>query len=190
MRHTSLNLPGFAVIVMIYFLAVRAASMVLPVTRPPATIPYETGAKPSDTDLARKRAIHLTSLNSGMDMGGGWRAHFLSVTTGMPAAIAANNLEQLYDGIMGLTQPGTSPGPLSRHFGYSCGNLEIILQTVDPSFAVPWDLVYAFVSAAREKAALGFAGMYRGQINNAAGQAVLFALQLRRRYTPEGNFIG
>lgn len=190
MRQTSINHQGVVIMLWMCFFAVRAASMVLPVTQTLAMIRYESRAEPSDTDMARRRAIYLTSLASGMDMGGGWRAHFLSMTIGMPGAIAVDNLEQLYDGIMELTQPGTDSGPLNRHFGYSCGNLEIILQTMDSSLAIPWDVVYSFVSHARDRAALGFAGLYHGYIQDAAGQAVLFALQLRRRYTPEGNFIG
>ena len=132
------------------------------------------GASPNTTHNIQGRALNLVNAAA---IGGGWSAKYLKVSLAMPATVAAHNLLQLYDGILQLTQPGAAHGPLSRHFQFALGNLEIVLAAVDPANGVPWDLVYAFVLNARARAAFGFAGLYYGYLRNTAGQSVYFALQ-------------
>ena len=143
----------------------------------------------SSTEIIQRRAIHL---NGAMDMavGGDWKAVFSSMTMTLSAGIAANHLEKLYSSILDLTYPGDYHGPLHRFFGVVFGDLELIFETVDPSHAVPLDLVYAFAWQARERAAAGLAGLYAGQLLNSAGQAVSFALKLRTRHHAGPNVIG
>ena len=140
----------------------------------------ELEGKQSVTDLIQTRAVHLNN----MAIGGGWNARYSSMVFGLSMGIAASHLEQLYSNIMDLTKPGSTYGPVHRFFGAALGDLELVFEAVDPSQGVPWDLVYAFVRQARNRVALGLAGLYAGRLQNSAGQVVRFALQLRTWYPP------
>ena len=105
--------------------------------------------------------------------------NFFQILPALPAAVAVDNLEQIYDSVMHLTQPGAIPSPVHNFFVCSSGHLEVVLQSVNPALGVPWDLVHAFVSDARARTALGFVGLFNGYLKNAAGQTVLCALRLR-----------
>ena len=106
---------------------------------------------------------------------------------GLSVGIAASHLEQLYSNVIDLTEPGFTPGPLHRFFGAALGDLELVFEAVDSSQGVPRDLVYAFVRQAKNRVALGLAGLYAGRLHNPAGQVVKFALQLRIWYPPGSN---
>lgn len=97
----------------------------------------------------------------------------------MSAGIAASNLERLFSRALDLTDPGYQNSPLHRSFRIASGDLELVFESADPAYDVPWALIHAFLWQARTSVALGLAGLYAGQLRNSAGQAVNFALQLR-----------
>ena len=194
-RHIMLASPiailSFAKLLLFYLLILPATSMALPISSSLAIMQPDSVSKPTNVDDVRRSMVQLTGAKP---LGNGWSFKFLQITPSLPAAVAVNSLEQIYDSVMQLTQPGTTSGPLHNQFVFSYGHLEVVLQSVNPALAVSWDLVYAFVLDARARTALGFVGLFSGYLKNAAGQTVLCALQLRKRRpaigNPEGNFAG
>ena len=163
-------------------------SIALPHIPSPKLKSYENLKDTGSTDLIQLRAVHLNSAVVGVALGGGWRAYFQTISTAMPAGIAVTNLESLYQGVMQLTQAGQ--GPIHQTFQFVLGSLELVLETADPSTGIPWDLVCAFAIQARARSALGLAGLYRGRLQSTAGQAVIFALQLRTRSSLNPDMLG
>ena len=166
------------------FFLLPATSIALPVASPLAIIQSDSITRPTDTNVVRRSAVQLTG---GKPVGNGWMFNFFQIIPALPAAVAVNNLEQIFDSVMHLTQPGATPSPLHNYFAYSYGHLEVVLRSVNPAMAVPWDLVYAFASDARGRTALGFVGLFNGSLKNAAGQTVVCALRLRTAHPAIGG---
>ena len=164
-----------------------ATSIALPVISSLAMMQPDSVTKSTDTSVVRRSAVQLTG---GKSLGNGWSFNFLQIIPSLPAAIAVNNLEHIYDSVMQLSQPGATSSPLHNRFAFPYGDLEIILQSVNPALAVPWDLVYSFATDARARTALGFVGLFSGYLKNAAGQTVLCALRLRTIPSATGNSAG
>ena len=154
--------------------------MAFPAARSSAMALDKLEGRQSVTDRIQNRAIYLND----MAIGGGWNAKFSSMTFGLSIVIAASELEQFYSSILDLTERGATHAPLHRFFRAALGDLELVFHAVDPSQSVPWDLVYAFVWHAKNRVALGLAGLYGGILQNSAGQVVRFALQLRTWHPP------
>lgn len=180
--HTSAKILFFF---LFFFLC--ATSLALPVASSLVIRQSDSIIRPTDIDVVRRSAVQLTG---GRPLGNGWIFNFLQIIPALPAAVAVDNLEHIYDSIMQLTQPGAIPSPFHSYFAYSYGQLEVTLQSANPALAVPWDLVYAFVADARARTALGFVGLYSGYLKNAAGQTVLCALRLRTVHPAIGNNAG
>ena len=183
-----LRCRSFAKLILFCLFVIGTVVTAFPAARFSAMAFHELEGRQSVTNLIQTRAVHLNN----MAIGGGWDARFSSMTFGLSVGIAASHLEQLYSNIIDLTQPGSTHGPLHRFFGAALGDLELVFEAVDSSQGVPWDLVYAFVWQAKNRVALGLAGLYTGRLQNSAGQVVRFALQLRTWYPsdPENRVAG
>ena len=171
-------------ILCLFFLTSHSLALSVPIARSPTINFKEREVRLSSSSTIQKRAVHLNGAMS-MTIGGDWYARFSSMTMAMSAGIAANNLEQFYSRALGLTDPGYQNSPLHRSFGVLLGNLELVFESADPAYGVPWPLIHAFLWQARQSVALGLAVLYAGQLRNSAGQAVNFALRLRG--TPSGS---